>query len=779
MKNQNSFAVNSPNQPKQPEIIDLRKILNLIFGKWYLFLIFLMISGSGAFLYLRYTYPTYRISSMILINEAGNTNMAGTDMMLQGFGLTPGAQNLDNQILILSSWTLIKRTLDQLPFEIDYYIKGRIMSTSYYPNSPIEVFVDSLGRIPYGVEFSICPESRISGQLKASKNDRIKIDSLVPFYQVLEFEGVRMMISPNDDYWDMPESMRNIHFIMREEEDLIENYQNRIRVERASREGSMLRVVLEGTNKAKATDFIRTLTNEFLTSNLEKKNYEANRIIDFIDEQLVDIADSLMITENKLQEFRSRHRVMDISAQGRQIIEQAMRLEDVKARLILESNYFEYLNNYLDKEETHETPIAPASMGIEDPLLATLIQDLSALQTEYYSGGVGEKNPLQAQLALKIWNTKQSLSETLQGILHGNKMAQEENQQQITSLNAQATGLPKTERQLLGIERKFNLNDVLYTYLLQQRAEAQIQKASNAPDNEIVDPGRARRLPVSPRKNLIYLFSVLIGIGIPLLIIMAIEALGTKITSEDELKRITKLPLVGHIPKSNKAYQKVVFNDPQDDVTEAFRRLRTRMQFFTKETQSPVILMTSSIPGEGKTFAALNLASAYSLNKKRTVLVGFDLRRPKLYQDFDLQNDVGISTYLIGKSSIKDIIKFTGYEYLDIITGGPIPPNPAELSASDKIMDLFKELRKRYDYIIVDSAPIGTISDSYAMASISDVTILLVRHGHTVKHLLDSTLRDAKANGVNGLSILVNDVKARKGSYRYSYNFKYHYRDKS
>jgi len=202
------------------------------------------------------------------------------------------------------------------------------------------------------------------------------------------------------------------------------------------------------------------------------------------------------------------------------------------------------------------------------------------------------------------------------------------------------------------------------------------------------------------------------------------------------------------------------------------------MQFFTRETVSPVIHLTSSMPGEGKTYSSLNLASAYSLSGKKTVLVGFDLRRPKLYGDFKLNNQKGVSTYLIGRDKLKDVIQPTGHKNLDLISAGPIPPNPAELTGSDKMRDLFAELKKLYDFIIVDSAPIGTISDSYALADVTDVTIVLVRHRFTLKRVLEATLRDASSNGLEEVCILVNDIKNRRGAYRYVYNYQYNYAEK-
>jgi capsular exopolysaccharide synthesis family protein len=269
---------------------------------------------------------------------------------------------------------------------------------------------------------------------------------------------------------------------------------------------------------------------------------------------------------------------------------------------------------------------------------------------------------------------------------------------------------------------------------------------------------------------------LLLGLGIPLAILLLADFFNNKIVSEEELKKLTSLSIAGHIPHNDKEFQTVVLKDTNSMVSEAFRSLRTRMQFFLKDAKSPLVLVTSSMPGEGKTFTALNLASAYSLTGKKTLLMGFDLRRPKLYTDFDLNNEKGVSTYLIGKDSLNDIIQKTEFPNLHLITAGPVPPNPAELAASEKMKELVAKLKEIYDYIIVDSAPIGTVSDSYAVAGLADATLLIVRHKKTLKNLLENTLSEAKANEVKGLSILVNDMDTRSLSYRYAYSYGYGYK---
>jgi len=462
--------------------------------------------------------------------------------------------------------------------------------------------------------------------------------------------------------------------------------------------------------------------------------------------------------------------VMDISAQGEQIITQAMNLENERASLVLESNYYDYLANYLSKEDVvGELPVSPATIGITDPGLARLVSELTDLQNQYFSKGLGDRNPMQSQIAQQLYNTKHALNETLEGVRHANELALNENSQQIRSINSRAAALPRTERKLLGIEREYKLNDVLYTYLLQKKAEAQIRKASNTPDNEIIDSARPETKPVSPKAPVIFLMAFLLGLVIPGLVIIVSQSLHNEIRNEDDLKKITDLPIAGKIPHSKNRMEKAVLEEPFSPLAESFRALRAKIQFFTQGIKSPVILITSSMPGEGKSFSAINLASVYSMMGKKTILVGFDLRKPVVFSDIKIADETGISTwYIDGKLEIIEQSPF-----LDILPSGPTPPNPAELIASPVTKTLINKLRGKYDYIILDSAPIGTVSDSIALASIADVTIILVRYGKTVGPLLGHTLSDMETHELKGISLLLNDIRYGKINNRYYGTYKY------
>lgn len=770
---QESSHTTGVNHTGSIDSLRLRRTLLLMLRNWYYYLLAVIVFGTGAYFYLENKFPVYNAQAFVLIEEEDN-NSPSQDI-LEGFSMRPGVQNLENQMMVLSSYTTIRKAIDQLPFEIDIYKKGFLSQTSYYPLSPLSIEEGSRG-LPTDLEFVFQYIGEEKFQLTTSSKSGIELDTIIPFGKEFVMNQGSFTIFPVLELADAYMTGDRIYFQFYDKEKLAETYSRRMLVENATRDGSIVRLSIEGTNRSKGLVFLDKVTEVFIEQNLEKKNLEAKRIIDFIEGQLVDVETDLVLTETRLQEFRSVNRIMDVSAQTQQIIDQAVILENEKARLSLERNYYHYLDDYLAEESNSNTPVAPASMQIDDPNLTTLIAEYSGLQAEYFSAGVGERNPLQGQLDMRIANIKQSIRETLSGIMMRNQLERDENEKQINELNARASQLPAKEQQLLGFQREFNLNNVMYTFLLERRAEAQIQKASNAPDHELVDRARLTGL-VSPLPANVYAIAFSLALILPTLILLLFSSIFQNvITCEEDVNLITRLPVIAQFPHSRLNYYTIVLTDPASAISEAFRSLRNRMEFFTRDLKSPVIVVSSSIPSEGKTFAATNLASVYSLAGVKTLLVGFDLRRPTLSKGFSLNETSGITEYLIGKKKLEDIIYKTSYQNLDVIPSGPIPPNPGELSSSLKAKEMFQELRKKYDCIVVDSAPVGVVSDIYNVASIADAMLLVVRHGYTKKNALSATLAEVDSYGINGMSILINDVKLSGNSYRYAYKYKYDYK---
>jgi len=751
-------------------------LLNLLRKNWYWYVISVFLGLLGAKYYIDHTMVVYRTRATILINESENRALVDNTALMQGLGLPGGMQNLENQIMILRSRDLTDRTLQDLPFEIEFYFKTFRNRLPIYPDLPLRILYDGEVPLPRNTEFMIRYLGDDSFNI-LSQSEHFPFNITARFRDTIQTDNGSFRVECHNANWLMRNMDRKICFIINSRSSLVNSFIGRMNVELLSRGGSILEVSMIGTNPARDADFLNRHLQGFQYISLDKKNIEAERRIQFIDDQLVGISDSLATTENRLQQFRSAHQVMDLSAQGQALIGQVTLLENERARLNLEANYYDYLAEYLSKEISGEMPIIPITMGINDPGLTRLVQELAELQSQIATRGAGEMNPLQRNLEQRVRSSKEALRETLNGLRRANSLARSENQEQISRVNSRASALPVTERQLLGIERRFKLNDELYTFLLETRAEQQMQKASNRSDSEIIDKADPRfSSRISPNKTRIQFVGLLAGLAIPSIVLFLIFLFDNRLKEED-VRRITNLPVLGHIPHNSSGSSNIVFVQPNSAIAESFRLLRSRMQFILKEATAPVILVTSAMPADGKTFSAISLASVYSMLGKKTVLVGFDLRKPKIYHDFDLSNEKGVSTWLIGKDNLKEIIQKTSFDNLSVISSGPVPPNPSELTALEKTRDLIRILRDEFDYVVIDAAPIGLVSDTFYLTPLADAILLIIRSNKTLRSIFEKTITEISNSNVNGISLVINDINLKKT--QYGYGEKYGYTDEA
>lgn len=749
--------------------IDPAAILKLITKNWYFFVIAIVLSLVVGRYYILHTIPVYRVYTSVLIFEEESNPGADNDELLKGLGLPGGMRNLENQIKIITSRELTERAVRGLGFEIEYYFKTIRNQIPLYPDVPIEIKYSGKNPLPHNVEIGV---NYIDNENFRLYSEERGLDIKAKFGETIRFpDGDIIIICKNKD-WFITNRETDLNFVVHSPERLVKYFNSRLNVDMLTRSGSILEISMNGVNRYQDVDFLNELTAVFQDLSLEKKNMEANRRLEFIDTQLVDIRDSLVITENRLTQFRSAHRVMDLSVQGQAIISQVTTLENEKARLNLEANYYDYLADYLEKETTGELPMVPISMGIEDPALTSLVNELANLQEQLSGTGGGEKNPLQNMLIRRVRSKKEELMETLNGLRRANNLASKEINNRLSRVNSQASALPVTERQMLGIERKFKLNDDIYTFLLQKMSELQMQKASNRPDNEVIDPASVMYSQlVAPNANMVYLIALFLGGAIPMLYFYLVFALNNRFRRED-IAKLGDLPIVGNIPHIKGNSFSDIFDNPDWIIAESYRLVRSRLQFITDEKKNPVILVTSPMPRDGKTLTAINLAAVYSMLGKKTVLVGFDLRNPKFARSLELNKDQGVSTYLIGKDKVDDIIQETPHKNLFVIASGPIPPNPSELTASSSTRMLFEELKARFEYIIIDTAPVALISDTLHLLPHVDAVLLVARLNKTEKEMLSQALNETMEKN-DHVSLLINDMDVKPKRYGYGKDYGY------
>lgn len=788
----NTDLQNNP-QYQEEELLDLKDIIIKITSYWYLFVIGVIIALIVGFIYNRYTPRVYQNSATVYVKE-DKMGMDPTSMMT---GLTyKSSINIDNEIAILQSFSLRERVLKELEFfNVSYFKTGRINTTELYKATPFNVELDydtlqTVG-IRYEIEFLEDNQYRLKTKegyhnvFDYDKCQNISVKSVVEsdnIYRLGEWidNGYnRFRVILNANYNPNEEKKEKLSFVVNSRLALISEMSN-ISIGLTTKSSSILKVTIQGGNPAKITDYLNKLLEEYMERNLEQKNLISKNTVEFIDVQLIGIQDSLSKAEYDIQNFQEGNVLMDLDAQSNELFTNLKNIEKRKAELELSLKYYENLQEYIKRNiDDMNKMVVPSAMGIQDQMLNKLVLDLVSLSSEKSKKLVTstENNPLIQTLDEQIIQTKKQLLENIDNLINNTNVTIEELSQQIKTYESRIKELPTTQRAYLGYERKFSLNNDLYKFLMQKRAEAQIMMASNSPDNSIIDEARITRARViAPRTMMIYMVCVVLGCAIPAVYIFLKEILNTKILEKSDIEKITRLPIIGQIPyvdpSDAHSSSTFVIDSPKSPVSEAFRSIRTNIEYIVQGKDKCVFSVIADSPGIGKTYISINMASIYAMYGKKTVLVGFDLRKPRIYQEFGLSNKLGVTSYLCGKASINEIIQNSGkLPTLDIITAGPIPPNPAELIASERCSNFINELKEMYDYIIIDTPPLMWVTDALLLMKHIDTAVYVVRQGVTNKHLFESVIKDLENRNYN-VNIVANGIRYQ-GIYGYRYSYGY------
>ncbi len=756
---------------------------------WWLFAASLFVTLSVIFFVLRYSIPVYQASSAILIEEK-SSNAPVQDNMMEGFGLTPGMRSIDNQIAILTSWDVVYEAVKRLDFALSYYVEGSVKTTEMYNSSPFTVIFDSLHCQPLDIPIHIeaIDKERFRVHIKENNPTSSYIyktqkygtiaettlyDKIHRVGEVIETPFMKFIVAFNSS---MIGNKQNMHIVFRSFESIANQLKGSLRVYRKDQTSSIVRLSTTGTNSEKNTRFLDTVAEVFIEANLAKKNQIALNTIQFIEGQLGAIADSLRVTGSELSRFRTENNLLSVESKGEQLY---LKLEEENKRLadlMIVRNYYDYLKEYFTKGELSSEVIAPAIFKIDNPILTNSINEIITINSKILVAKDqtgGGKNPFEKDLLAQ----REVIRVTMLKGIDNQRKALDQNIDSVFSLlnNLQSTlvALPETERKFIWIQRKFELNNEVFTFLLRKRSESQIQKASNTPDHQVLERASFAGQ-ISPTPSNDYKNGFIIGLILPIILLLLKQLINNKISSSEDIQRLTNIPIVGHVIHSAKKESLVVFNHPKSVVTETFRRIRTRMEFMIGSIQTPIIAISSSIPSEGKTFCALNIASAFALAGKKTVLCGFDLRKPGLNSILGLSERTGISNFLVSQIAFEDTFVDIGQKNLTVIPSGHIPPNPAELISSAKCKDFFELLKSNFEIIILDTPPMGIVSDTFILARHADSLIFITRQKYSIREAVVATLNNIQAEGIKNIGIVLNDVDIEKGSGRYS-NYAYHY----
>lgn len=769
----------------KPPLINVKRVISRSLRFWYLLVASVLAGLAIAYVVNRYTTRIYPIKASIIIKE--NEENLGAKFLYNNELVNPYRNHL-NEVYIMKSYPLLQEVVESLHLEIAMYKEGDIKTTEYYnPDFPLQIHLDKKhkqsGR-PFFFKiiddntFHIYYEGLDADTREAKQLQNLSFnDSVI----VNGFRFYAAKMGNVQDYIGVP-----FLVVIRDPEAIAKQYSAKLKLTWAELQSSVLDLEIQGAIQRKEIDFLNKFIERYQLYDVEKKTRESKMAIAFLDKQLQLIGDSLQRYEDEVVNFKKENVIVNLEAETERLYDKMLALEEQNFKYKLAENYNQYVLDLL-KNDKYDGVFTPQSVGIQDEILTGLISELLVEQSQvnlYLSNtkkGVDKTadNPsLQSKLQ-KIELLKKDITKAISNDRVTQDINQKFVQSQIKLIEEQLKKIPNTERKLAAIQRNFSLRESLYTFLLQKRAEAGLSEASTTSDIVVVNPPSAGGT-ITPKTSQNYIFGILLGFILPVLVFVIIEILNDKVQSREDIEFMTTVPVVGGIGHNREVETLVVINKPRSSMAESFRALRSNLNYFTENKNNQVFMVTSSLPGEGKSFTSLNLASVFALAGKKTLLIGADLRKPKLYDDLGLKNDLGLSQYLSNLATLEQVIQVSQIENLDMIAGGITPPNPSELLLKPQMKELVEQLQHRYDFIVLDTPPMGLVTDAFVLAEFASHILFVVRQGFTPMPVLESLEEYHQRGKLPNISIVFNDLRKSGlgygyGSYGYGYGYGYGY----
>ncbi len=769
------------------DTIDLRSVFRKITSKWWWFLITVPICVGAALFYLKTTPKKFEVQATLLLGEKSRSGYGNDSEFLKGTSYLSNSTELEDKIAVLTSNRIMTSTLLRLGFGITYFETKFFKTQEHYLYPPFYIKLDSVAVqvIDLPIHVSVDTASRTYRVKAEGKNVRLynvstqevlpeslpkyELDQTVPLDSTFIGDHLSFKITfPEDRNYD---KNSDYYFVLNSLQDLVTSYRNSTAAVELSDKSNVVNLSLQVEVVAKGEAFLNKLMETYIEFELEKQQRKGKNTIEFIDKQIGTVSDSLQKVESSMENFRGRSGGMMSAANSSEaLFEERSRLEDERSIILRRRNYCATVLDKIRSSSDLRNVPAPSSSGIDDPVLNNLVIEITRLSADLAAQNLStgaRSNPTVIAMERKIKNLTASLAQTAESLVEQAEISLAEVNGRLGRTNYQYNQLPEQERQLVNIERKFKLSDNLYNYLMEKRAEAGIAIASDQIDKSVVDQARMKGLKhVSPTKSKVLGGAMFLGFLLPIGLILIRDLIRDRIDDVEELKRLSKLPVLATIPSSKR--RRILADEPKSILAESFRTARVNLQYLNADSARQVIGFTSSSSGEGKTFCAVNLATVMAQSGKSTIIIDADMRRPNVMKMLEMPEGPGLSTWLIGEAGIDKLINKTNIPGMDVIGAGPIPPNPLDLAESPRMAELISTLRSRYDQIIVDASPLGLVSEYVLLMRHVDVTLYVVREGQTGRsalHMINDMVAEGKVRNVD---LLLNDVKNRNGD-GYSY----------
>jgi capsular exopolysaccharide synthesis family protein len=778
--------INIPESEEREEV-SIGDLLYKFLPYWPIFVLLLVLTLAGAWIYLRYTMPVYQTSATLLIKDDKNTPANANDLM-QAFDMFGSKKNVENEVEVLQSKTLMQQVVKDLHLYAPIYSQGRVLNQSAYIYSPIVIEA----KYPDSIEMVKKVPFIFDNNSKTLNIEKINY----PLNQWVNTPYGILRFLPNKYYHLSKDSdsnkENNFYFSLTTVKKAANNVLNEVNISPSSKQSTVIDLSVKGQVPKRGEDILNDLLKVYTEAAIMDKNMLASNTLKFVNERLKFVENDLDSVEGNLQRFKSRNKITDISAQGQIYLQTVaandQKISDINVQLAMLDQVENYINSKGDIGAIVPTSIetsnfipngsalVPSTAGLADPVLADLLQKLSDLQLKYTQTKkiVPENNPAVVSLVDGINKLRPQILENIKSQRKNLEAGRNDIIGTNNQYNAMLKTVPEKERELLGISRQQAIKNNIYTFLLQKREETALSFASAVADSRVIDKAESDDIPVSPKKKLIYLAAILAALLLGVVIVYIKDIFTRTIQDQSDIEQFTDIPILGEVMYDRSKTPIVISEGKRSFIAEQFRQLRTSLAYMGVDEVHKKIMITSSISGEGKSFIAINLGMSLSLMDKKVILIELDLRKPKLSEQFNVSRHVGLSNYLIGKATIEEIIKLTGTQNLSLISSGPIPPNPSELISNGRLLELLEYLNAHFDFILIDTAPVNPVTDAFILSPMCDVSLYVVRDSYTPKIFLKKLAEKLKTKGLKNPAIIFNGIKG-KGFGKYGYGYGYGY----
>ena len=769
----------------QEDEIDLKEVFKTILKyKIQIILItYIFTMGAGIFAYLK---PNIYTTSIVLELEEKNKSAgsANADFMMEALSGSSGS-GVANEIEVMKSRLILQKSFDKLDLNTNYFANNKFKKIEYYKNSPFVVDFSFLDDFLNARNFVLTPIDENSFNLQLKKPSIYSLDSMLKaldiksytisdtfsynqnhkFNELIQTEHFSLIIKKVFDL-----KYKTYNFSHMNNMDVFDKYKEKISVSQISKSASILNVSLEDTNPNRIKDILSSIYDTYTNEDIQRKTEEAKLTLDFIDVQLESINKRLNISATNLESFKEKNKLVELSGQAIKSTERLSEYEGQLEELKTELNVLLSLKSYV-ASNSNLLGMSITSVNLIDPKIATLVSKLqdetarkSTLLIDYTPA-----HPELVKVSQKIRNIKKNIVVTI-----NNNIAQFKNRKQsleniIRKYDKSINTLPKQERELSKLTRLFSVDEKIYSYLLEKKAESAILQSSTISNTRLLDEGIVSNEPVKPKRKLIVMVGFILGFILSIFYAFIREFFNNTISNSDDIEKLSSIPIYGIIPdyKGKKAKKLV---------DEAYRSIRTNLQFLPNHEKSNVIAITSSVSGEGKTTTSSNLAKIIAKANKSVVVLDLDLRKSSLHLDFNIPNTIGISSYLSGQNTLEEITNFVEEDNVSVLTTGSLPPNPSELILSDKMKELIDILKAKYDYVIFDTPPVGLVTDAMILINYADISFLVIKAFYTRKEFVKNLDRLSKEHKNNTFGLILNGVEiGEKYGYGYGSNYGYGY----